>query len=110
MANLKLAVKDLTLAEQIPGLCAGCGKPTTETEERYYMVGFRSKVHFDLPYCAACRAEHRAYESNGLWLGIGILVAVIGLVVGILLQVLVHILALSLALFALVPVGGVLVL
>jgi hypothetical protein len=110
MANVKLAVKDLALAESIPGLCAGCGTPTTETEERYYLVGFRQKLTFDLPYCTGCRTEHRAYERNGLWLGIGIFVAVIGLVLGIVLQVLVHILALSLALFALVPVGGVMVL
>jgi hypothetical protein len=110
MATVKLAVKELALAEQIPGLCVGCARPTADTQQRQYLIAWRKTLKFDIPYCAACIAEHRAYERNGLFIGLGISVAVLGIIGAIIIQATLQKIVLLLAAAVLVPVGGVLVL
>lgn len=110
MPTVKLAVKDLALAEQIPGLCAGCGTPTTDTRPRHYVVGFRKTVKFDLPYCAGCHAAHRAYDMNSLWIALGIFAAAGGFIGAMFAYMLAQSLPLTIAAAALIPIGLVLLL
>jgi hypothetical protein len=110
MATVKLAVKDLTLAEQIPGLCVGCAKPTTDTQQRHYLISFRNTVRLDVPYCAGCVAEHKAYERNNLYIALALVAAVLGIISAALVYGLLKLVPLALAFAALVPVGGVLIL
>lgn len=110
MPNIKLAVQNLALAEPIPGVCAGCGTPTTETRPRHYVVGFRKTVKFDLPYCAGCHAAHRAYDMNALWIALGIIAAALGFIGAVFTYMLAQSLPLMIASAALIPVGLVLIL
>jgi hypothetical protein len=110
MATIKLALKDLTLAEQIPGLCVGCGKPTTDTQERHYMLALRKTVKLDVPYCGGCVAEHQAYARNSLYIALAAIAAVVGLVGSLISHALLRSLPVTLAIAGIVPVGVVVVL